>query len=147
MPEEKNGHSYSFLKREDWLTFEEIIRLTKCFLHLGVNKVRLTGGEPLLREDIAQLIEKLAELSQIQDLALTTNGLLLAQKAVLLKSSGLKRLTVSLDTLDSRTFQRMSGNRGSIERVLDGIEKAEAAGFVNIKINVVIQKDVNDFIW
>ena len=113
-------------------------------MSLGVLKVRLTGGEPLLRPGLPELIARLSKISQIEDLALTTNGSLLRQQAQTLKSAGLKRLTVSLDTLDEEIFYAMSGNLGSVAEVLDGIKEAQRVGFKKIKINVVIQKGIND---
>ncbi|MCB9758121.1 MAG: GTP 3',8-cyclase MoaA [Candidatus Omnitrophica bacterium] len=144
MPEENYGEHYSFLSKNDWLTFGEIVRLTKLFVQLGVSKVRLTGGEPLLRPNLNQLIQHLGQLAGIHDLALTTNGAFLSGQAKELFESGLCRLTVSLDTLDEEIFQRMNGARGTVQHVLDGITKATSAGFRNIKINAVIQKNVND---
>ncbi|HLD69433.1 MAG TPA: GTP 3',8-cyclase MoaA, partial [Candidatus Omnitrophota bacterium] len=135
---------YQFLKKEEWLNFDEIFRLTKLFVSLGVLKVRLTGGEPLLRPGLPELIARLSKISQIEDLALTTNGSLLRQQAQTLKSAGLKRLTVSLDTLDEEIFYAMSGNLGSVAEVLEGIKEAQRVGFKKIKINVVIQKGIND---
>ncbi len=144
MPEENYGQHYSFLQKKDWLTFGEIVRLVKLFVQLGVSKVRLTGGEPLLRPDLDQLVKQLSQLSLIQDMALTTNGSFLAGQAQELRDAGLSRLTVSLDTLDEKIFQHMNGNRGTVRQVLEGLQKAKDAGFQNIKINAVIQKDVND---
>ena len=143
MPDQESKH-YSFLKKDEWLTFEEILRLVRFFVNVGVKKVRLTGGEPLLRPDLFKLVKQLSKISEIEDLALTTNGSLLASHAEDLKKAGLKRLTVSLDTLDSRIFKHMSGQKGSLAQVLNGIKAAEDAGFESIKINVVIQKSVND---
>ncbi len=143
MPDQESKH-YSFLKKEEWLTFEEILRLVGLFVQVGVKKVRLTGGEPLLRPKLADLVQELSHISGIEDLALTTNGSLLEASAHELKKSGLKRLTVSLDTLDSRIFKHLSGQKGSVSDVLNGIKAAENAGFESIKINVVIQKGVND---
>ncbi len=144
MPENKYEENYSFLKEKEWLTFEEIVRLTNIFVRLGVSKVRLTGGEPLLRPKLCDLIKRLSEIPGIDDLALTTNGSLLAEYAAQLKASGLKRLTVSLDSLNPETFKKMSGNRGSVEKILKGLHAAEKAGFDSIKINTVIQQGVND---
>lgn len=144
MPEEEYSKHYTFLKEKDWLTFTEITRLTKIFTQLGAKKIRITGGEPLLRPGVMDLIEELTQIEDIEDLAITTNGALLTKYAVDLKAAGLKRLTVSLDTLDSRIFKAMSGGKGSLAQVLDGIKNAERAGFKQIKINVVVQKGVND---
>ncbi len=144
MPKEQYPQQYKFLQKSDWLTFGEIIRLVRIFTHLGVNKIRLTGGEPLLRPDLPNLLKQLHALDGISDSALTTNGSLLKKYAKDLKSAGLKRLTVSLDTLDSRIFKHMSGRHGSVKTVLDAIDAGAQAGFESIKINVVVQKGVND---
>ena len=144
MPEDEFSKHYQFLESREWLTYDEIVRLTKLFVQSGVTKIRLTGGEPLLRPNLSVLIEKLSRIEGIDDLTLTTNGSLLAQYAKELKGAGLQRLTVSLDTLDSRTFGLMNGRRGSVDQVLNGIRKAQEAGFTNIKINVVVQRGVND---
>ena len=143
MPQQTAG-SYSFLKEKEWLTFAEIERLVRLFTRLGVTKIRLTGGEPLLRPGLPQLIAQLRGIPAIEDLALTTNGSLLAKYADVLKKSGLDRITVSLDALDAGLFRKMSGQRGNVDCVLEGIAAAEQAGFDNIKINVVVQKNVND---
>src|SRR5690606_11441616 len=111
---------------------------------LGVKKVRLTGGEPLLRSNISDLIGDLTAIDGVQDVALTTNGVLLAQHAVELKANGLHRITVSVDTLDPEIFKRMSGGMGDLERVLDGIRAAREAGLEPIKINSVVERGVND---
>jgi len=144
MPSEKYHHAYQFLDREEWLSFDEIVRLTKIFVGLGVTKLRLTGGEPLLRPDIDVLIRQLSAIDGVEDLALTTNGSMLAAWAKRLKAAGLHRLTVSLDTLDEAIFKQMSGEKASVQEVLDGIRAAELAGFESIKINAVIQRGVND---
>jgi cyclic pyranopterin phosphate synthase len=144
MPDKEYSKHYQFLEQKDWLNFDEITRLIKLFVIIGVKKIRLTGGEPLLRPELSKLIHKLAQIPGIEDLALTTNGSHLAKHAHELKSAGLKRLTVSLDTLDSRLFRTMSGERGEIRDVLEGIKTAEMAGFKSLKINVVIQRGVND---
>lgn len=144
MPSEKFHHTYQFLDKEEWLTFDEITRLTRIFVALGVVKVRITGGEPLLRPDLPGLIENLNAIDGINDLALTTNGSLLSQQAGPLSQSGLKRLTVSLDTLDEKVSRKMNGDRGSVAKILEGIKEAERVGFQSIKINTVVQKGVND---
>jgi len=144
MPSEKYHHAYKFLGKEQWLSFEEIVRLVKVFVGLGVRKLRLTGGEPLLRPDLDVLIRQLARIPGVEDLALTTNGSMLGVWAERLKAAGLGRLTVSLDTLDENIFQQMSGEKGSVKDVLAGIRAAEKAGFGSIKINAVIQRGVND---
>ena len=144
MPEDQYHHAYNFLDKKEWLTFDEINRLVRIFVSLGVKKVRLTGGEPLLRPNIHELIPQLSAIQGVDDFALTTNGSMLFDQAQLLKSAGLKRLTVSLDTLDPEIFSRMSGGRGQVKDVLDGIKKAEEVGFASIKINTVVQRGVND---
>ncbi len=144
MPVETFGEKYEFLPKADILTFEEITRLAKIFVDLGVNKIRITGGEPFLRRDLETLITQLAQISGVQDLTLTTNGYLLADKAQALKDAGLHRLTVSLDAIDDKTFNHMSGRDHGTERVLEGIRAAEKAGFHPLKINAVIQKGIND---
>ena len=144
MPDEEYSKHYQFLKEKDWLTFDEIKRLVGLFIGLGVKKIRLTGGEPLLRPHLVKLVDDLSQHSAIEDLALTTNGSLLAGHAVNLRHAGLKRITVSLDTLDSRVFKQMNGHKGSVKDVLDGIKAARLAGFDSIKINIVVQRGVND---
>jgi len=144
MPSEKYHHAYQFLDKKQWLSFDEIERLARIFVGSGVTKLRLTGGEPLLRPDLDVLIRQLSTIPGVEDLALTTNGSMLAQWAKRLKTAGLGRLTVSLDTLDESIFQQMSGEKGSVKEVLEGIRCAEEAGFDKIKINAVIQRGVND---
>ncbi len=144
MPSEKYHHAYQFLEKGQWLSFEEIERLARIFVGLGVTKLRLTGGEPLLRPDLDLLIRQLSTIPGVDDLALTTNGSMLTQWAERLKAAGLHRLTVSLDTLDETIFHKMSGEKGSVRDVLEGIRAAEAAGFGPIKINAVIQRGIND---
>ncbi len=143
MPEEEFKH-YKFLDPADWLSFEEIERLVKIFAQYGVSKIRLTGGEPLIRPNLSQLIGRLSLIKGIGDLALTTNGSLLARYAHELKKGGLKRLTVSLDSLDPKIFKEMGGKKADLTEVLEGIEEARRVGFEAIKINVVVQKGVND---
>ena len=144
MPAEIFGEAYEFLPKDEILSFEEIARLARIFAQLGVNKVRVTGGEPLLRADLHHLIAMLSEVDGINDLTLTTNGYLLAQQAQQLKDAGLKRVTVSLDSLDDETFKQMNGRGLGAHRVLHGIERAAAVGLLPIKINAVVQKDVNE---
>ena len=144
MPAEIFGEKYEFLPKADILTFEEIVRLAKIFVALGVTKIRITGGEPLLRRDLEILIADLSRLDGVGDLTLTTNGYLLADKARALKDAGLHRLTVSLDAIDEQTFDRMSGRTHGTERVLNGIRVAERLGFSPLKINAVVQKGIND---
>ena len=126
------------------LSFDDIERLVRGFARLGVRKVRLTGGEPLLRRGLPDLVRRLAAVPGIEDLALTTNGTLLAPQARALRDAGLRRLTVSLDALDPALFRTLSGGRGDIARVLAGLEAATAAGFAPVKLNCVVQRGVND---
>ena len=132
------------LDRSSRLSFGEIEAAVRAFVALGVRKVRLTGGEPLLRKDLPDLVARLAAIPGIEDLALTTNGSLLARKARLLRDAGLGRLTISLDALDPGIFRAMSGGRGNISDVLAGIRAAEEAGFESIKFNTVVQRGIND---
>ena len=144
MPKEIYNSEYQFFKKNEILSFEEIIRLSKIFSSLGTKKIRLTGGEPLLRKNIHILVKYLKEIENISDISMTTNGVLLSEKkASLLKESGLDRLTVSLDTLNSENFSEISGSKYSPENVLEGINNAINAGFENIKINMVVKKNVN----
>lgn len=144
MPRDTFHDGYRFLKTSERLSFEEIVRLTRLFVHLGVRKLRLTGGEPLLRANLPDLIGDLTSIPGIEDVALTTNGVLLARHAAELKAAGLNRITVSLDSLDPAIFSRMNGGFGGLDDVLDGIEHARSAGLVPIKINTVVQRGVND---
>src|SRR5262245_52335148 len=134
---------YVWIARQEILSFEEITRLARLFIALGVEKIRLTGGEPLLRRGLDRLIARLAQLEGLADLCLTTNGSLLAEHAAALKAAGLRRLNISLDTLDAEKFPRLR-QRGELARVLDGIFAAQAAGFHQIKLNAVIERGVND---
>jgi cyclic pyranopterin phosphate synthase len=144
MPAEVFGEGYKFLPREEILTFEEITRLTRIIVRLGAVKLRLTGGEPLVRQDLEKLVAMLAEIEGVDDMALTTNAYFLPQKAQALKDAGLQRVTVSLDSLDEEVFQKMNGRRSSVQKVLDGIAAAEKVGLGPIKINAVVQRGVND---
>ena len=144
MPAEIFGEAYQFLPKDQILSFEEIARLTKIFVDLGVQKVRITGGEPLLRTDLSSLIAMLAGIDGVKDLTLTTNGYLLAQQAQQLKDAGLHRVTVSLDSPDEDTFKKMNGRGLGARRVFQGIERAAEVGFAPIKINAVVQKGIND---
>ena len=144
MPQEHFHEKYTFLNKEEWLQFGEIVRLVKLFTSRGVSKVRITGGEPLLREELFELVHLLAAMTEIDDLALTTNGFFLKKQARRLKAAGLHRLTVSLDTLDEKIFSKINGGKGSVREVLNGIREAEACGFGSVKINTVIQRGVND---
>ena len=144
MPREKYHERYTFLNSHQRLSFDEIVRVSKLFVKLGVRKLRLTGGEPLLRTNLSDLIGDLTDIPSVEDVALTTNGVLLGRYAAELKAAGLKRITVSLDSLDPEIFARMSGGFGGLNDVLDGIEHARSAGLDPIKINAVIQRGVND---
>ena len=144
MPKEKFHENYRFLKSQDRLSFDEILRLSRLFAALGVRKLRLTGGEPLLRANLSDLVGDLTMIPGIEDIALTTNGVLLGQHAVDLHANGLRRVTVSLDTLDPEVFTRMSGGFAALDQVLDGIDAAIAAGLTPVKINAVIERGVND---
>jgi len=143
MPKEIFGKDYQFLPRAEILTFEEIERLVRIFAGLGLQKVRLTGGEPLVRRDLERLVAMLAALGEF-DLTLTTNGSLLAQKAKALADAGLKRVTVSLDSLDDATFRRMNDVDFPVAKVLAGIEAAQAVGLAPIKVNMVTKRGVNE---
>src|ERR1700691_3469851 len=140
MPKEQFHEHYRFLKSQERLSFDEIVRLARLFASLGVRKLRLTGGEPLLRANLADL----TDIPGIDDIALTTNGVLLGQHAVDLHANGLRRVTVSLDTLDREVFTRMSGGFGALDQVLCGIDAAIAAGLTPVKINTVIERGLND---
>jgi cyclic pyranopterin phosphate synthase len=144
MPKEQFHEHYRFLKSQERLSFEEIVRLARLFASLGVRKLRLTGGEPLLRTNLADLVGDLTDVPGIDDIALTTNGVLLGQHAVDLHANGLKRVTVSLDTLDKEVFARMSGGFGALDQVLSGIDAAIAAGLTPVKVNAVIERGLND---
>ena len=144
MPEEKYHPNFKFLPSEERLPFEDIIRITKIFADLGINKIRITGGEPLLRVNLTDLIGDLSRINGIDDIALTTNGVLLTKYASELKAAGLNRVTISLDTLDKEEFRTLTGRRGSLGRVLAGIKEAQIVGFENIKVNAVIKRGSND---
>jgi cyclic pyranopterin phosphate synthase len=144
MPAELFGERYEFLPRSEILSFEEIERLARLFVELGVGKLRITGGEPLLRADLPRLVERLARVPGAVDIALTTNGVLLPSLAAPLRAAGLRRVTVSLDSLDPEVFLRMNGGKLAVERVLEGIAAAEQAGLAPLKINCVVQRGVND---
>lgn len=144
MPKEVFGPDYQFLPRDRILTYEEVIRLASIFTGLGVEKIRLTGGEPLVRRDLDRLISGLAAIPGLGDITLTTNGSLLRAQAQKLKDAGLRRITVSLDSLDDAIFQRMNDVGVSVRTVLDGIEAAAEAGLRPVKLNAVVQRGVND---
>jgi len=144
MPAHVFGEGYEFLPQERILAFEEIERLTRGFVGMGVRKVRITGGEPLLRSEISKLVALLARIEGVEDLTLTTNGYLLAENAKALKDAGLDRVTVSLDSLDDDVFNRMSGRDYGTRRILEGIEAAFRLDLQPMKINCVVQRGVND---
>jgi cyclic pyranopterin phosphate synthase len=144
MPKEIFGHGYDFLPKDHILSFEEITRLAGIFARLGTEKVRLTGGEPLLRRNLDRLIASLSQVKGIRDLTLTTNGSRLVEEADALRRAGLRRLTVSVDALDDVTFRAMNDVEFPVHRVLRGIEAAQAAGFAPIKINMVVKRGINE---
>jgi len=144
MPRETFHDHYRFLKSAERLSFDEIVRLSRLFVALGVSKLRITGGEPLLRANLADLIGDLTALSGVADIALTTNGSLLAKYASELRAAGLQRITVSLDSLDPVVFRKLCGDFDELDAVLDGIEHARRAGLAPLKINTVVQRGVND---
>jgi cyclic pyranopterin phosphate synthase len=144
MPREVYGQAFRFLPHDQLLTFEEITRLAALTISLGVRKVRLTGGEPLLRRDVERLVAMLAGLEGLADLTLTTNGSLLAEKAAALADAGLQRVTVSLDSLDDEVFARLNDVRFPVARVLAGLSAAEQAGLAPIKVNMVVRRGVNE---
>jgi len=144
MPREVFGGDFPFLERDELLTFEEITRLVGVFVRLGVRKVRLTGGEPLLRRELPDLVRRLVAIDGLEDIALTSNGVLLPRLASELADAGLRRVTVSLDALDDATFQAVSDTTIPVRTVLDGIDAAVAAGLSPVKVNAVLQRGVND---
>jgi GTP 3',8-cyclase len=144
MPKEVFGRDYIFLRRDEILTFEEIVRLARIFTAHGVKKVRLTGGEPLLRRGLPRLVEMLSKVEGLDDLTLTTNGSLLKAQAVELRQAGLRRVTVSLDSLDDAVFRSMNDVDFPVDAVLKGIEAAKLAGLEPIKVNMVVKRGVND---
>jgi cyclic pyranopterin phosphate synthase len=144
MPKQVFGPNFEFLRRSQLLTFEEITRLATVFAGLGVRKLRLTGGEPLLRREVERLVAMLRQVEGIEDIALTTNGSLLARKAQSLADAGLDRVTVSLDSIDDDIFRSMNDVDFPVERVLESIEAASAAGLGPIKVNSVVKRGLND---
>lgn len=144
MPKEVFGRDFQFLPPGMLLSFEEITRLARLFIAAGVGKLRLTGGEPLVRREVERLVAMLAELHGLRDLPLTTNGSLLAKKALALKAAGLQRVTVSLDALDDAIFRAMNDVDFPVDRVLDGIEAAATVGLTPVKINMVVKRGLND---
>jgi len=144
MPKDRFGSDFAFLPRPELLSFGEIARLARLFAAQGVTKIRLTGGEPLLRPDLERLVEALVQIDGITDVALTTNGTLLAAKAHVLAAAGLGRVTVSLDALDDAVFGAMNDMSVPVSRVLDGIDVAADAGLTPIKVNMVVRRGVNE---
>ncbi len=144
MPREAFGSDFEFLDRSMLLSYEEIRRLAAVFVGLGVRKIRLTGGEPLVRHGLPSLVRQLAALRGLEDLALTTNGALLAEQAEALCAAGLKRITVSLDSINPTTFRRLSDSKISLDTVLAGIDKAAALGLSPVKVNAVIRRGINE---
>ncbi|MEX3940699.1 GTP 3',8-cyclase MoaA [Paraburkholderia sp. BR10937] len=148
MPSDVFDANYPFLRASERLSFDEMVKIAKAFASLGVEKIRITGGEPLLRRGLESLVERLACLRTVSgsamEIALTTNGSLLAKRARSLRDAGLNRVTVSLDSLDDAVFRQMSGARVPVQRILEGIEQACAVGLTPVKINAVIERGVND---
>jgi len=144
MPREVFGRDFAFLPREQLLSFEELTRVARIFAGLGVRKLRLTGGEPLLRRDLDKLVAMLAGVEGIQDIALTTNGALLGRQAGALAAAGLGRVTVSLDSLDDAVFMALNDAGFPVARVLEGIAAAAAAGLAPVKVNMVVKRGVNE---
>lgn len=144
MPKERYDENYRFLPGKEYLEFDEIERLVNLFTQAGVSKVRITGGEPLLRKDLDRLIARISTVNGVTDLAMITNGYLLGKAARRLKAAGLGRITVSLDSLDADVFGEINGRGYGLRKVLEGIEVAAEEGLAPIKINVVIQRFIND---
>src|SRR5690606_22357065 len=143
MPKEIFGDDYQFLKQDELLSYSEIETLTRSFVKLGVKKIRITGGEPLVRKNVHELVERLTHIEGIEDIALTTNGIFLPKYAKQLKEAGLQRVNVSLDAIDNDIFKGMNGRSVGIKPVLAGIEAAQEAG-LHVKMNMVVRKGVND---
>ncbi len=144
MPEDDYPRDHEFLSKAQRLRFEEIVRLVRIFSAFGVHKLRLTGGEPLLRRQLPELVRQLAEVDGIDDIAMTSNGSLLPAHAQALHDAGLKRITLSVDTIDPATYRRLSGDRGDVDDVYRAIDAAKAAGFGRLKLNSVVMRGVND---
>jgi cyclic pyranopterin phosphate synthase len=144
MPAEIFHEKFEFLKRAQLLSFEEITRLTRIIVEQGAVKLRLTGGEPLMRHEIESLVVMLAQIEGVEDIAMTTNGVFLPKKIDALKEAGLQRVTISLDSLDDEIFRGMNGNRAGVDDVMAGIQSAQTAGFSPIKINAVVKRGVNE---
>ncbi len=144
MPAEVYGEAYKFLPNKELLSFEEITRISQVMVNLGVEKLRLTGGEPLVRQNLDTLVGQLASIDGVRDIAMTTNGVFLPRYAEALKAAGLRRVTVSLDSLDNEVFRHLNGGKADVDDILAGIRAAEAAGLTPIKINAVVKRGVND---
>ena len=144
MPREVYGRDFAFLPRSELLTFEELARLARLFVSQGARKIRLTGGEPLLRRELPKLVQMLVAIDEVEDITLTTNGSLLARHAQALADAGLERISVSLDSLDEQTFARMNDVGFAVSAVLDGIAAADRAGLRPIKVNMVVRRGVNE---
>jgi cyclic pyranopterin phosphate synthase len=144
MPQDIFGPDYRFLERRELLTFEELTRLALLFVAEGVGKIRITGGEPLVRRDVERLVRSLAEIPGLADLTMTTNGVLLTERAAALAEAGLRRVTVSLDSLDEEVFRKMNSVGAPVAKVLRGIEAAAAAGLRPVKVNAVVRRGIND---
>ncbi len=145
MPKDKYGRDHQFLKRKELLTFEEIEQVARVFVELGVVKIRLTGGEPLVRKDLESLIQRLKQIDGLQDLSLTTNASLLsAKRATTLREAGINRINISLDALDAKTFGQLNGVGYPVEDVLSGVKNACQAGFDQVKVNMVVQAGRNE---
>jgi len=145
MPKEQFGKGYKFLSKSELLSFEEIIRIVKAFSELGVRKIRLTGGEPLVRSELEKLVEKVASIEKIEDISLTTNAVLLtAKRARSLRDAGLSRVNISLDALDDETFMAVNDVGVPVQKVLDGISIASDAGFDSVKVNMVVKRGLNE---
>ncbi|MDR9856780.1 GTP 3',8-cyclase MoaA [Paenibacillus sp. VCA1] len=143
MPEEIFGKDYPFLSRDSVLSVDETVRIARIFARLGVRKMRITGGEPILRKELPEIVAGIAEIEGVEDIALTTNGSLLAKQAAKLREAGLMRVAVSLDALDDDTFMKMNGGKANVRQVLEGIDAAAEAG-LSVKVNMVVQKGVNE---
>ncbi len=144
MPADKFDENYQFLRPHERLSFDEIVMVAEAFAAHGVNKLRLTGGEPLLRKNLPELVRRLASIEGIEDIALTTNGLLLEKQLPALIEAGLQRVTISLDSLDAEQYRRLSGNRGELAVVLGAVEQAVSSSLKAVKINCVVQRGVNE---
>ncbi|MGB3047145.1 GTP 3',8-cyclase MoaA, partial [Dokdonella sp.] len=144
MPEDDYPRDHQFLSKSGRLRFEEIERLARIFAGLGVRKLRLTGGEPLLRRELPELVRQLAAIEGIDDIAMTTNGSLLPKSAQALREAGLQRITLSVDTLDAEAYRKLSGGRGEVAELLAAIEVATACGFSSLKLNSVVMRGIND---